>query len=135
MLFLSCHMLILKCKILKTVFINISKKFFPVSRNGIFPLTAFKLPTPPPKPRAKTPEVQELSKSEDPAPVDVENRLVMQSTCSVKRTDEIGKYSITLQLKMDDKMNRQLTAEVSIEDTPENLAQELVHYGFINQVS
>lgn len=36
---------------------------------------------------------------------------------------------------MDDKMNRQLTAEVSIEDTPENLAQELVHYGFINQVS
>lgn len=67
--------------------------------------------------------------------MDVENRLVMQSTCSVKKTDEIGIYSITLQLKMDDKMNRQLTAEVSIEDTPENLAQELVHYGFINQVS
>lgn len=103
-------------------------------RNGIFPLTAFKLPTPPPKPRAKTPEVEELSKSDDPEPVDVENRLVMQSSCSVKKTDEEGKCSLTLQLKMDDKMNRQLTADINEEDTPENLAQELVHYGFINQV-
>ncbi|XP_022317171.1 nuclear receptor-binding protein-like isoform X2 [Crassostrea virginica] len=102
-------------------------------RNGIFPLTAFKLPTPPPKPRAKTPEVEELSKSDDPEPVDVENRLVMQSSCSVKKTDEEGKCSLTLQLKMDDKMNRQLTADINEEDTPENLAQELVHYGFINQ--
>lgn len=103
-------------------------------RNGIFPLTAFNIPTPPPKPRAKTPEVEEMSKSEDPEPVDVENRLVMQSSCAVKRTDELGKYNLTLQLKMDDKMNRQLTAEFNNEDTSENLAQELVHYGFINKV-
>ncbi|XP_048760302.1 nuclear receptor-binding protein-like isoform X1 [Ostrea edulis] len=102
-------------------------------RNGIFPLTAFNIPTPPPKPRAKTPEVEEMSKSEDPEPVDVENRLVMQSSCAVKRTDELGKYNLTLQLKMDDKMNRQLTAEFNNEDTSENLAQELVHYGFINK--
>ncbi|XP_062618037.1 nuclear receptor-binding protein-like isoform X2 [Saccostrea cucullata] len=102
-------------------------------RNGIFPLTAFNVPTPPPKPRAKTPEVVESSKSEIPEPVDVENRLVIQYSCSVKKTDEQGVYNLTLQLKMDDKMNRQLTAEVNDEDTPENLAQELVHYGFINQ--
>jgi hypothetical protein len=40
---------------------------------------------------------------------------------------------ITLQLKMDDKMNRQLTADFTKDDNAENLAQELVHYGFINK--
>lgn len=34
---------------------------------------------------------------------------------------------------MDDKMNRQLTCELSIKDTPSVLATELVHYGFINK--
>ncbi|KAH9363985.1 hypothetical protein HPB48_006967 [Haemaphysalis longicornis] len=41
---------------------------------------------------------------------------------------------MTLLLRMDDKMNRQLTCELSIQDTPSVLATELVHYGFINKV-
>jgi len=38
-------------------------------------------------------------------------------------------------LRMDDKMNRQLTSCVSPGDNPKVLAQELVHYGFVNEVS
>ncbi|VDP16113.1 unnamed protein product [Soboliphyme baturini] len=34
---------------------------------------------------------------------------------------------------MDDQMNRQLTADINDNDTPEALANELVDYGFINK--
>ena len=36
---------------------------------------------------------------------------------------------------MDDKMNRQLSCELTDDDTSSVLAEELVHYGFINEVS
>lgn len=36
---------------------------------------------------------------------------------------------------MDDKMNRQLKTFITIDDSSLTLAQELVHYGFINEVS
>lgn len=35
---------------------------------------------------------------------------------------------------MDDKMNRQLTTFITHQDIPQTLAQDLVHYGFINEV-
>lgn len=35
---------------------------------------------------------------------------------------------------MDDKMNRQLTTAIAPEDNSYTLAQELVKYGFINEV-
>jgi hypothetical protein len=41
---------------------------------------------------------------------------------------------MTILLRMDDKMNRQLTCSVSEIDTSLLLAQELVHFGFINEV-
>lgn len=41
---------------------------------------------------------------------------------------------MTILLRMDDKMNRQLTCPVSQTDTSMLLAQELVHFGFINEV-
>lgn len=41
---------------------------------------------------------------------------------------------MTVLLRMDDKMNRQLSCEVSNQDTPFALADELVFHGFINQV-
>ena len=41
----------------------------------------------------------------------------------------------TILLRMDDKMNRELSCEVSEGDTSFGLADELVHYGFINEVS
>lgn len=42
---------------------------------------------------------------------------------------------MTILLRMDDKMNRQLTCLVTDIDTSLLLAQELVHFGFINEVS
>lgn len=42
---------------------------------------------------------------------------------------------MTILLRMDDKMNRQLTCPVNpVDDTPMVLVQELVHYGFIHDV-
>ena len=41
---------------------------------------------------------------------------------------------MTILLRMDDKMNRKLTCLVSEIDTSLLLAQELVHFGFINEV-
>jgi len=43
-------------------------------------------------------------------------------------------FQMTILLRMDDKMNRQLTCQVSEIDTAFLLAQELVHFGFINEV-
>lgn len=43
-------------------------------------------------------------------------------------------FQMTILLRMDDKMNRQLTCLVSEIDTSLLLAQELVHFGFINEV-
>lgn len=42
---------------------------------------------------------------------------------------------MTILLRMDDKMNRQLTCIVTRADTPSMLAHELVHFGFINEVN
>jgi hypothetical protein len=43
---------------------------------------------------------------------------------------------MTILLRMDDKMNRQLTCEILKEEEDAHmLAEELVHFGFINAVS
>ena len=41
---------------------------------------------------------------------------------------------MTLLLRMDDKMNRQLSSTILKSDHALALAEELVHYGFINEV-
>jgi nuclear receptor-binding protein len=41
---------------------------------------------------------------------------------------------MTLLLRMDDRMNRQLSCAILNTDSAMNLAEELVHYGFINEV-
>lgn len=47
----------------------------------------------------------------------------------------VSLFQLTIVLRMDDKMNRHLTSCISPGDNPKVLAQELVHYGFINEVS
>ncbi|KAJ8305586.1 hypothetical protein KUTeg_016131 [Tegillarca granosa] len=72
-------------------------------------------------------------------PLDLEKfledvRLVTSMSCQVKKMEESSNsFQINIYLKMDDKMNRQLQAEVTETDTATALAQELVHYGFINE--
>ena len=53
-------------------------------------------------------------------------------TCSVKRTDE-GKQ-LTLLVRLEDKVNRQMSCTVGENETSMDLANELVHYGLISEV-
>jgi nuclear receptor-binding protein len=110
-------------------------KYLEDVKYGIYPLTAFA----PARTRAASPEVTTESsvKSLSPEPVDTEARRVVTMMCSVKRRDEAvmsaTDLQMTLLLRMDDKMNRQLTCPVLPGDLPDALAQELVHFGFVNE--
>ncbi|ESO92098.1 hypothetical protein LOTGIDRAFT_202640 [Lottia gigantea] len=111
------------------------EKFLEDVKNGIHPLTAFAMPRPPPsRPRAITPELTESVKSETPEPIDIETRMVTNMTCSVKKGEDTPNVQLTITLRMDDKMNRQLQCDISQDDNSMVLAEELVHYGFINEL-
>ncbi|KAK6180157.1 hypothetical protein SNE40_012356 [Patella caerulea] len=111
------------------------EKFLEDVKNGIHPLTAFAMPRPPPsRPRAITPELAESVKSETPEPIDIETRMVTSMSCSVRKGEDSPSVQLTLTFRMDDKMNRQLQCDISYEDNSNTLAEELVHYGFINEL-
>ncbi|KAF4523982.1 hypothetical protein B566_EDAN010790 [Ephemera danica] len=104
---------------------------------GIYPLTAF-LASQPPRTRAASPEVPESVKSMSPEPMDVESRRVVTMMCSIKPREEAAATEMQcpqmcILLRMDDKMNRQLTCSIAECDTSLGLSQELVRYGFINE--
>ncbi|XP_060556445.1 nuclear receptor-binding protein-like isoform X2 [Ruditapes philippinarum] len=110
------------------------EKFLEDVKNGIYPLTAFDLPQPPnSRQRPITPETTEQEKTETPEPMDVEARRVTNMTCQIKRQQDSLSYHLVLILRMDDKMNRQLECDFGSEDNASILAEELVHYGFINE--
>lgn len=113
------------------------EKFVEDVKNGIYPLTAFgaKQP-PPPRSRAISPEMAESVKSVTPEPLDTETRKIVNMLCDVKSIEDSCELAMTILLRMDDKMNRQLTCIISEAETPTPtaLAQELVHYGFINEI-
>lgn len=102
---------------------------------GIYPLTVFA-----PKRmaniriRALSPDAAESVKSTTPEPVDIETREIVNMMCSVKpRETATNELIMTLLLRMDDKMNRQLTCQVSQDDSATTLTNELVHLGFIHE--
>ncbi|XP_033645184.1 nuclear receptor-binding protein-like [Asterias rubens] len=107
------------------------EKFIEEVKNGVYPLTAYALPEHPAKTRPQTPETAESVKSTTPEPVEVESRAILRMQCETKEEEE-GKVKLELLLRMDDKMNRQLSCEIGLEDSPWGLANELVEYGFIN---
>ncbi|KAF6206898.1 hypothetical protein GE061_018134 [Apolygus lucorum] len=113
------------------------EKFVEDVKYGIYPLTAYKSRQKVPpvtKMRPLTPEVSESVKSASPEPVDVEARRVVNMMCNVKPKDQAScELMMTILLRMDDKMNRQLTCHVSDIDNSFVLAQELVYFGFINE--
>lgn len=57
-----------------------------------------------------------------------EARLILQMSANIEGT------TLQVLLRLDDQMNRQLTTEISDEDTAENLVVELVQHGFISEV-
>lgn len=129
-------------------------------RYGIYPLTAYSARQPPP-PRYLnfSPLTADSVKSVTPDPVELETRKIVNMICSVKPSEDgstllviftsfeilsIWKltgfsfkfcfYQMTIFLRMEDALNRQLTCQISEDDSSEVLATELVHLGFINEV-
>jgi len=113
------------------------EKFVEDVKFGIYPLTCFELPIPhhPPAARqtASSPEVIDSVKSTSPEPSELENRRVVNMMCNVKTRDDGPGLIMTILVRMDDKMNRQLSCVVSETDTAFELATELVYYGFIHE--
>ncbi|KAJ2953051.1 hypothetical protein O0L34_g7442 [Tuta absoluta] len=74
-----------------------------------------------------------------PEPRDLETRRVVNMMCSLKphpqsnQTENSHDLLMTILLRMDDKMNRQLTCAVSRHDAAPLLAGELVQLGFIHE--
>lgn len=110
-------------------------KFIEDVKYGIYPLTAYESKRiANVRIRALSPDAAESVKSATPEPVDIETREVVNMMCSVKPRDGTsGDLLMTLLLRMDDKMNRQLTCQVSVDDSPIVLTHELVHLGFIHE--
>lgn len=110
------------------------EKFLEDVRNGIYPLTAFDVQPPHTHKRPITPTEQtEQEKTETPEPLDVESRRVTGMQCQIRKLQDTANYHLSLVLRMDDKMNRQLECDFALEEGAMTLAEELVHYGFINE--
>lgn len=110
------------------------EKFVEDVKFGVYPLTAFSGKKPPHfRSRAASPERADSVKSATPEPVDIESRRIVNMMCSVKKLKE-GSSDIlmTILLRMDDKMNRQLSCDVTENDTSSDLTQELVRLGFVH---
>ncbi|CAL1538626.1 unnamed protein product [Lymnaea stagnalis] len=102
-------------------------------KNGIYPLTAFGLSYPQvTRTRAASPELAESVKSETPEPYDIETRMIVSMTCHITRIEDNPHPQLTLMVRFDDQINRQLQCEV-FNDTGESLADDLVFHGFINE--
>jgi len=110
------------------------EKFVEDVKNGIYPLTAYAAKQPPlSRSRAISPETAESTKSVTPEPIDIESRRIVNMMCSVKSRDDSSDLLMTILLRMDDKMNRQLTCQVSQDDSANLISNELVYLGFINE--
>lgn len=113
------------------------EKFVEDVKYGIYPLTAYKsrqqAPIRPKRPVSPAEVTSESVKSASPEPVDFEARRVVNMMCNIKPKESSQDLLMTILLRMDDKMNRQLTCHVSDIDNSLVLAEELVHFGFINE--
>lgn len=112
--------------------------FSPLSfRFGIYPITAFALSQPPPpKTRACSPESQLAPEKPDvPDPKDdQELRRLTQVLTSIGDTNETERFNVVIIARFEDGMNRQLTTQITLEDTPDVLVDELIEERFISKV-
>ena len=124
-------------------------KFLEAVSNGIYPLTAFAPLAHQPKMTASTSST--ALTSDPPLDVDHVSDLEARSETTPSPPDEsaaqnwtenrsIVKLSVTINgslltilIQLDDLMNRQLTTELTEEDTADGLSIELVQQGFICQ--
>ncbi|XP_035214678.1 nuclear receptor-binding protein-like [Stegodyphus dumicola] len=110
------------------------EKFLDDVRNGIYPLTSYAATHRPViQQRTSSPEMSDSMKLKSPEAYELETRRIINIMCNIKPQEESQNLMMTVLLRMDDKMNRQLSCEVTQKDTPSDLAEELVFHGFINQ--
>nr|XP_053628238.1 nuclear receptor-binding protein homolog isoform X2 [Cherax quadricarinatus] len=111
------------------------EKFIEDVRFGIYPLTAFRIKQQPPsRPRAISPEAVDPVASETPETTDMETRKVINMMCNIKPNENGHGLFMTISLRLEDKMNRQLSCVVEDGEGAAALTDELVRYGFISQM-
>uniref|UniRef100_A0A8C7AXP4 Nuclear receptor binding protein 2 n=1 Tax=Neovison vison TaxID=452646 RepID=A0A8C7AXP4_NEOVI len=110
-------------------------KFLEDVRNGIYPLMNFAAARPLGLPRvlAPPPEEAQKAKTPTPEPFDSETRKVIQMQCNLERSDDKARWHLTLLLVLEDRLHRQLTYDLLPTDSAQDLAAELVHYGFVHE--
>ncbi|KAG7488829.1 hypothetical protein MATL_G00038020 [Megalops atlanticus] len=110
-------------------------KFLEDVKNGIYPLMNFASARPHPVPRALSlsQEHMETVKTPTPEPQETETRRVVQMHCNLESNEEGTRTHLSLFLKMDDKLHRQLSCDLLPTDSSKDLASELVHYAFISE--
>ncbi|KAH8417100.1 hypothetical protein KR222_003260 [Zaprionus bogoriensis] len=109
------------------------EKFVEDVKYGVYPLATYSGKKPPHfRSRAASPERADSVKSATPEAVDTESRRIVNMMCSVKKKEDSNDILMTILLRMDDKMNRQLTCQVNEDDTAADLTSELVRLGFVH---
>ncbi|XP_034524646.1 nuclear receptor-binding protein 2 isoform X2 [Ailuropoda melanoleuca] len=110
-------------------------KFLEDVRNGIYPLMNFAAARPLGLPRvlAPPPEEAQKAKTPTPEPFDSETRKVVQMQCNLERSEDKARWHLTLLLVLEDRLHRQLTYDLLPTDSAQDLATELVHYGFVHE--
>lgn len=118
------------------------EKFLDEVRNGALPLTAvseFSKPAHVSRQKTISPEVVDDAHkliNTPEYPYDEETRKLVYINCCIQPlTDDGYSCDVKFIMKLDDKINRQLTCEITQDQfIPASVAQELVYYGFINKV-
>lgn len=110
-------------------------KFLEDVKNGIYPLMNFASARPHPVPRAlsMSQEQVEAVKTPTPEPQEAETRKVVQMHCNLESNEETTKTHLTLFLKLDDKLHRQLSCDIMPSDSSRDLVNELIHHSFISE--
>jgi len=111
------------------------EKFVEDVKNGVYPILSrvTKSNPQPSRPRAVSPDQEAASeKSETQEHSDTEPRSIVSMECLIERGADAQTPQMTLTLKLEDKMNRQLTIDLSQADSATTLTEELVKYALIN---
>lgn len=107
------------------------EKFLEEVRNGAYPLTAL-------RPTYRAPVVSRHSPetAESPESFEEETRKILSVECDLHRCPNSSNCNgLSINLRMEDQMNRQITCDHHSETLPvTKLVEELIHFGLINAV-
>jgi len=117
------------------------EKFLEEIKTGLYPLTGMentksKKENRPPLnlSRPKSPEDAQNSNQGNEEEELKELRLIIQMNCTIKTLEDGSGKTLSLLLKLEDKMNRQLSRKIADDENPLELANDLVHHGLISEL-